>query len=142
MLHESGVIAGGRRSHIDSEKECVGEFEIRKLRIEHCVGEEATTLLLLASRNPTSILEILGAAVRVIHPGNDSRAVTIGGATPVVLSPGRSTSMASALRRNSAPASKRAMIVRRGAIQRVPASVRVSSLLYPRCRPVVLTRKT
>ena len=71
LLDESGVVAGRQRAHIKTEEKCVCELEIRKFRIEHGVGEQAVTPLLVAARNDTNILEILGAPVRVIYPGND-----------------------------------------------------------------------
>ena len=71
MIHESGVVAGRQRAHIKAEEKRVREFEIREFRIEDGVGEQSITLLFVAAQNDSNVLKILGAPVRVIHPGND-----------------------------------------------------------------------
>ena len=95
MLHESGIVAGRQRPHIKAEEKRVREFEIRQFRIEHGVGENPITILLVAAQNDSNILEILGAPVRVIHPRNDlQKGRDDRGATRIVIPPGRLTSTA------------------------------------------------
>ena len=68
----------------------VRELEIRKVRIEHGVGEQAVSRLFVAALNNKNILKILGAPVRSSTQAMIfRRAVTIGGATRMVIPPGR-----------------------------------------------------
>ena len=59
MLDKPSVVASRERAHIKTEEKCVREFEIRELRIEHGVGEQAITLLFVAAQDDTDVLEIL-----------------------------------------------------------------------------------
>jgi hypothetical protein len=51
---------------VDAEKECVSEFEIQEVRIEHGIGEQAVALLFVAAQNDSNILKIRRAPVLVI----------------------------------------------------------------------------
>jgi hypothetical protein len=90
LLHESGIVTGRQRAHIEAEEERVREFEIREFRIEHGVGENPFTILFVAAQNDSNILKILGAPVRSSTQAMIlRRAVTIGGAARMVNPPGR-----------------------------------------------------
>jgi hypothetical protein len=66
FFDKSAVVAGDRARMVDAEKECVSEFEIQEVRIEHGIGEQAVALLFVAAQNDSNILKIRRAPVLVI----------------------------------------------------------------------------